>query len=107
MIWLLEEERIRSKIQKIAETEISYNFCGKARAADITSLLMKVTNNGCNMLNTISKTILKNITNYNYSSMNNTHKPLPEPSLSRYSELDNKQFVEMHITKSPNIENDY
>ena len=107
MIWLLEEERIRSKIQKIAETEISYNFCGKALAADITSLLMKVTNNDCDMLNTISKKVLKNMPNYNYSSTNNTHKPLPESSLSRYSESDNKQFVEMDITKSLNIDNDY
>merc|ERR1712238_634984 len=106
-IWLLEEERIRSKVQKMAETEISYNLSGKVRAADITSLLMKVTNNDCDMLNTMSKKVLKNMPNYNYSSTNNTHKPLPESSLSRYSESDNKQFVEMDITKSLNIDNDY
>jgi len=103
----IEEERIRSKVQKMAETEISYNLSGKVRAADITSLLMKVTNNDCDMLNTISKKVLKNMPNYNYSSTNNTHKPLPESSLSRYSESDNKQFVEMDITKSLNIDNDY
>merc|ERR1712238_195918 len=106
-IWLLEEERIKSKVQKMAESEISYNLSGKVRAADITSLLMKVTNNDCDMLNTISKKVLKNMPNYNYSSTNNTHKPLPESSLSRYSESDNKQFVEMDITKSLNIDNDY
>ena len=61
----IKEERIRSKVQKMAETEISYNFCGKARAADITSLLMKVTNNDCAMLNTISKIGLKIVSNYN------------------------------------------
>ena len=59
------------------------------------------------MLNTISKKVLKNIPNYNCSSTNNTRKPLPEPSLSRYSKSDNKQLVEIDITKSPNIDNDY
>ena len=45
--------------------------------------------------------------NYNFSSTNNTHTPLPEPSLSRYSKSDSKQFVEIDITKSPNIDIDY
>ena len=45
--------------------------------------------------------------NYNYSSTINAHTPLPEPSLSTYSKSYNKQFVDIDITKSPNIDNDY
>ena len=49
----IKEEKISSKIQKMAETEISYNLCGKVRVEDIKYLLMTVTNNDCDILNTI------------------------------------------------------
>ena len=49
----INEEKISSKIQKMAETEISYNLCGKVRVEDIKYLLMTVTNNDCDILNTI------------------------------------------------------
>ena len=55
----------------------------------------------------MSKRVIKIVSNYNYYSTNNTHTLLREPSFCRYNESDNKQFMEMNITKSLNINNDY
>ena len=59
----------------------------------VTSLLLKVTNNDCDMLNIISKRVLKIVSNYNYYSINNIHTLLREPSFYRYNESDNKNLT--------------